>query len=156
MAKVKATHSAYQIFEDIIVLAGGFAKLGRTLAAQKIHSSADAASSFVSEKIEMADINNQLSDARESLSQVADYAVHTDVKQMVNDAAIFVRKHPITTVVSVIAVGTLITQLLRGGEVAVKPPVTRAKSTSRKVKAKLPKSVAKTRAKANGVVRENA
>ena len=156
MAKVQATHSAYQIFEDIIVLAGNFAKLGKTIAAQKIQSSASAASNFVSEKIDLADINGQLSDARESLGQAADYAAHTDVKQMVDDASVFARRHPITTMISVVAVGTLIAHLLRGEDVAVKPAVKRAKSTARKAKPKQTKSIAKPRTKANGAARVNA
>lgn len=155
MAKVAATQSAYQIFEDIIVLAGGIAKLGKTIAAQKIQSSADAASHLVHTKVDMADINAQLSEAKESLSQASDYAMHTDVKQMVDDASVFARKHPVATLVSVIALGSLIANMMRSGTTS--PPATakRGKSTVRKAQARSPKAMAKVRAKASAGPKSN-
>ncbi len=159
MAKVAATQSAYQILEDIIVLAGGLAKLGKTIAAKKIQSSADAASNLVHTKVDMADINAQFSDAKETLAEATDYVMHSDVKQMVNDASIFARKHPVATLVSVIAVGTLIAGMLRPDTVVSAPVVKRAKPAARKKKARsasTPKVSAKARAKSNGVMREHA
>jgi hypothetical protein len=145
MAKVKVTNNAYKIFEDIIVLAGGIARLGKSFAAQKIQSSADAASNFVSDAVDMNNINNQLSGAKDGLVQASDYALNTDVSKMVEDATAFARRNPITTLVSVVAVGTLISHFLRSGEESqVRPAVKRAESRGRKPRAKSSRSAAKT------------
>lgn len=156
MAKVKATQSAYQIFEEIIVLAGSLARLGQSLASKKIQTSAHATSKLIHDNVDLADIGEQLSGAKESLSLVTDYAKNTDVRQMADDAGAFARKHPVATLVSVIAVGSLIAQMLRSDTVVPEPIVKRAKSTARKVKSKAPKAAAKARAKANGALREHA
>jgi ElaB/YqjD/DUF883 family membrane-anchored ribosome-binding protein len=156
MAKKVTPPSAYQIFEDLIVLAGSFAKLSRTIATQKIQSSADAASEFVNDKVDLSSINARLSDAKESLGQASDYATNTDLKQMVDDAAVFVRKHPVATLVSVVAAGALITQMLRPEPVAPAPVAKRAKPAVRKTKSRVAKIPPKSRAKANGLAREHA
>ena len=172
MAKVKATNSAYKIFEDIIVLVGGVARLGKSIAAQKIQSSADAASNFVNENVDMDNINTQLSGAKDSLVQVADYAATTDVSKMAEDAAAFARKNPITTLVSVVAVGTLVSYMLRGeteqsAPRAARSSVKRSKPASRRAKssqskrssnaATASKVASKSRARsANGLARDHA
>ena len=156
MAKKVTPPSAYQIFEDLIVLAGSFAKLGRTIATQKIQASADAATDFVHNKIDLASINAQLSDARDSLGQASDYATNTDLKQMVDDAAVFVRKHPVATLVSVVAAGALITQMLRPEPATPAPVAKRTKPAARKAKSRVAKIQPKSRAKANGLAREHA
>ena len=160
MARVKATHSAYQILEDIIVLVGGVAKLGRTLAAQKIQSTADAATNFVSDNLDPDNINEHLSEARESLGQVADYASNTEVKQMMDDAAVFARRHPFTSIISVVAAGALIGTLIRANASAPEAPEPRARTQTRKPRAKSTRSSVKTRspraAKENGSARANA
>lgn len=142
MAKVKATNSAYRIFEDIIVLAGGIARLGKNIAAQKIQSSADAASNFVNENVDMDNINDKLSGAKDSLVQASDYAMKTDVSQMAEDAAAFARKNPITTLVSVVAVGTLVSYMLRSHdeEPAPRSNTRRSKPASRRAKSSRGKS----------------
>ncbi len=156
MVKVKATHGAYQILEDIIILAGGFAKLGRTLAAEKIQSSADAASHFVSDNVDLSNINAHLSEAKDGLGLASDYALHTDVKQMAEDAAHFARRHPVTSILSVVAVGALVARLMRPEAAVVVPIAKRAKAAPRKAKPKLAKSIAKTRAKTNGAANASA
>lgn len=160
MAKKPSSPNAYQIFEDLIVLAGSFAKLGRTIASQKIQASADAASEFVQNKVNLTSINDQLSGARESLGYATDYASNTEIKEMVDDAAVFVRRHPVATFVSVLVAGALITQMLRPAAVAPAPSVRRSKPAGRKVKGRsgrrATKVPVKARSKANGVARENA
>lgn len=168
MAKGKATNSAYKIFEDIIVLAGGVARLGKSIAAQKIQSSADAASNFVNENVDMDNINAQLSGAKDSLVQVSDYAMKTDVSKMAEDAAAFARKNPITTLVSVVAVGTLVSYMLRGEaeQPAPRASVKRSKPAARRTKSSqserskastASKVASKSRAKsANGLARDHA
>ncbi|MEO6607517.1 MAG: hypothetical protein ABIN69_03510 [Aestuariivirga sp.] len=160
MAKKASSPNAYQIFEDLIVLVGSFAKLGRTIATQKIQASAEAATDFVHNKVDMGSINEQLSGAKESLGHASEYATNTDIKQMVEDAAVFVRRHPVATFMSVIAAGALITQMLRPEAVAPTPPVRRSKPAGRKAKSKSStrtnKTPVKSRSKANGVAREHA
>ena len=142
----KATqHSTYQIFEDVLALAGSFAKLGRTMAADKIQSTADSASTFIHSKVELPDLSAQLSGATESLGHVSDYALHTDVKHMVDDVGAFVRKHPVTALISVIAVGAMFGRLLlRSEPVVEKAPVKPIKRAAQKTRAKAKTTKAKT------------
>jgi ElaB/YqjD/DUF883 family membrane-anchored ribosome-binding protein len=156
MAKVRATHSAYQILEDIMNLASGFAKLGKTLAAQKIQSSADVATNFVSETVDMSNINAHLSDAKESFEHASDYALNTDVKQMVDDATMFARKHPVASVISIVAVGAMVATMLRTSTSVAPSPTKSQKTPARKVKSKSAKTRTKAAVKANGSARVNA
>jgi hypothetical protein len=139
-------HSAYQILEDALLLAGSFAKLGKTIAANKIQSTAESASNYVNSKVELPDLSAQLSGAKESFDSMSDYAVHTDVKHMIDDVGSFARKHPITALISVVAVGAMFSRIMRA-EPAVVMPVKNPKP-----KAKIMKVVAKPRrkTKANG------
>jgi hypothetical protein len=147
-------HSAYQIFEDALLLAGSFVKLGKTLATNKIQSTADAATTFIHTKVEMPDLSAQLSGATETFENVSDYALHTDVKHMVDDVGAFARKHPVAALISVVAIGAMFSRLMRA-EPAPKPATTKIVKNS-KPKAKIAKDVAKPRRKANGAAQAHA
>jgi hypothetical protein len=145
MTKTPAPHSAYRIFEDAFLLAGSFAKLGSTIAAHKIQSGAETANTYIHSKVDLTDMDARLASASEGLGQASDYALHTDVQHMVDDVSAFARKHPVTAMISVVAVGALFSRMLmRSAPVAV------AKVATPKSAPKVAKLVVKPRAKANG------
>ena len=150
MTKAKQ-HSANQIFEDILLLAGSFAKLGKTIASNKIQATAETAAHYVNRKVELPDLSSQLSGAKESFDIFSDYAVHTDVKDMINDVGNFTRKHPITALISVVAVGAMLSRIMRA-EPTIKKTVVKVPKT----KAKIVKAITKTRRKANGTTQAHA
>lgn len=154
------SQSAYQVFEDLLMLAGSFAKLGKSIAANKIQSTADAATNYVNTKVELPDFNAQLQGAKESLDSISDYASHTDVKHMLDDAASFARKHPVTALISVVAVGAMLTRFMRAETIPAKPvsaPKAKPKSkTKPKTLAKNLNANTKQRRKGNGSVQPNA
>ena len=143
-------HGAYQLFEDVMNLVGSFAKLGKTIATSKIQSTADAANSFMQSKSELPDLKAQLTSAAESLETISNYAIHTDVKHMVDDVGAFARKHPVTALVSVIAAGAMISRLTRKTPTVAKA----AKRAAPKPKAK--KASVNARRKANGSAQTHA
>jgi len=149
MTKTTAPHSAYQIFEDAFLLVGSFAKLGSTIAAHKVQSSAETANTYIHSKVDLTDLDAKLSSAAESLGTVSDYALHTDVKNMVDDVGAFARKHPVTALISVVAVGALFSRMLMRSQ----PVVTKAaaKTVTPKARTKATKLAAEPRGKNNGI-----
>lgn len=159
MKKSPVPHSAYQILEDVFLLVGSFAKLGKTMAASKMQSTAESANAFVHTKVEMPDLSAQLSGATETLGQVSDYALHTDVKHMVDDVSAFARKHPVAALISVVAVGAMFSSLMmRNSSQVAKNAAKPSKVITRKAKAKAKKSksAAIPRRKANGTTQAHA
>jgi hypothetical protein len=150
MTKTPAPHSAYRIFEDAFLLAGSFAKLGSTIAAHKIQSGAESANSYIHSKVDLTDLEARVSSASEGLGNASDYALHTDVRHMVDDVTAFARKHPVTAMISVVAVGALFSRMMmRSESVAVKV-------ATPKPAPKVSKLVVKSRSKANGSKQANA
>lgn len=149
--KKTTQHSPSQIFDDVLMLAASIAKLGRTITASKIQSTAESASAFVHGKMELPDLSAQLSGAREGLGNLSDYAVNTDVKQMVDDVSTFARKHPVTSLLAVAAVGALFTRLMRAEPATVKA-VRRLKPKAKKIA----KVATKPKRKSNGTAHSNA
>lgn len=152
--KKTTQQSAYQIFEDVLMLAGSFAKLGKTIATNKIQATAETATNYVNNNVELPDLSAQLSGVKESFDSISDYAVHTDVKHMIDDVGSFARKHPFTALISVVAVGAMFSRFMRA-EPAVVKTVKNSKPKAR-AKAKIAKAAAKPRRKANGAAQAHA
>jgi hypothetical protein len=150
MTKTPAPHSVYRIFEDAFLLAGSFAKLGSTIAAHKIQSGAETANAYIHSKVDLTDMDARLASASEGLGNASDFALHTDVKHMVDDVSAFARKHPVTAMISVVAVGALFSRMMMRPEPVV------AKMTNPKPAPKASKLAVKVRAKTNGSRQANA
>ncbi len=147
--------TAYQIFEDILMLAGSFAKLGKTMASNKIQSTAETATNYVNSKVELPDLSAQFSGVKESFDNISDYAVHTDVKHMIDDVGNFARKHPVTALISVVAVGALFSRFMRT-EPTMEKTITKSPPRASKPKTKSVKAATKSRRKANGAAQAHA
>ena len=99
----------------------------------------------------MPDLSAQLSGAKESFDSISDYAVHTDVKHMIDDVGSFARKHPVTALISVVAVGALFSRFMRAEPTAMK-----AVAKNPRPKAKITKAAVKSRRKGNGAAQAHA
>ena len=147
----KATqHGAYELLGDVVNLVASFAQLGKKLATSKIQSTADSANGFMQGKMEMPDLRAQLSNAADSLESISDYAIHTDVKHMVDDVGVFARKHPVAALVSVVVAGAMFSRLM------MKTPTVAKASKRAASKPKGKKVAAKVRRKANGAAQAHA
>ena len=147
----KATqHGAYELLGDVVNLVGSFAQLGKKIATSKIQSTANSANGFMQGKMEMPDLRAQLSNAADSLESISDYAIHTDVKHMVDDVGVFARKHPVAALVSVVVAGAMFSRLM------MKTPTVAKASKRSASKPKSKKVAAKVRRKANGVAQAHA
>jgi hypothetical protein len=154
MTKTPAPHSAYRIFEDAFLLAGSFAKLGSTIAAHKIQSGAETANSYIHTKVDLTDLEDRISSASADFGNASDYALHTDVSHMVDDVSAFARKHPVTALVSVIAVGAMFSRMLMRSD-SVSNNLA-AKTATPKAAPKTTKLAAKSRSKSNGTKQAHA
>lgn len=154
------SQSAYQVFEDLLMLVSSFAKLSKTIATNKIQSTAETASNYVNAKVELPDLSAKFTEAKESFDNISDYAVHTDLKHMIDDAARFARKHPVTALISVVTVGALVSRLMRAEAVTTKTkpaPTAKPKSKAKPKKSSKTSAVTpKQRRKSNGSVQPNA
>lgn len=155
MAKSSASHGISQIVEDALLLAGSFAKLGATLVTHQIQSSAGTASSFIHSKVDLTDMDARFTNATARVEDAADYALHTDVKHMVDDVATFARKYPVASIISVVAAGALAARLLRPASVVATPVVKAVRKTANKAKSTAKRANANARVKASGAASVN-
>ena len=152
MAKSSPSHGISRIVEDALLLAGSFAKLGATLVSHQIQSSAGTASSFIHSKVDLTDMDARLTQATTRVEDAADYALHTDVKHLVDDVASFARKYPVASIISVVAAGALAARLLRPAANVETPVIKAVRKSATKAKATAKRATAKVRAKASGAV----
>lgn len=155
-SKAKSTQDGgYPLLDDILNLVGSFAKFGRVVATAKFQSTTEAANQFVKSKIDGPDLKAQLSGVADNLEAMSDYALHTDVKHMVDDVGAFARKHPVTALFSVIAASAMISRLMRKtpGIAKVKKPTVKRRAAP---KSKAKKTSGNARRKANGSAQPHA
>jgi len=145
-----APHSAYQVLADAILLVGNFAKLSATMASNKLHTTSEIASNYIHSKVEMPHLGEQFAGVVKSVEEVSDYASHTDLKHIVDDVGAFTRKHPVTSLLTAVAVGAIFSRLMRV-EAPAPAPVKIIRT-----KAKTSKGVARPRRKANGAAQAHA
>jgi hypothetical protein len=102
----------------------------------------------------MTDVPNlkvQMASAGESLEDLAEYALHTDIQHMLKDAETFARRRPFAALAMMVVAGMAVTRFLRPRAVATAKPVSkRAGSSRRKTVLRSRKQVAQPRRTANG------
>ncbi len=155
MAKSSIRHGISQIIEDALLLAGSFAKLGASVVSHQMQSSAGNASSFIQSKVDLTNMDARFTNATASVEDAADYALHTDVKHMVDDVATFARKHPMASIISVVAAGALAARLLRPTAVVATPVVKAVRKAARKTNSTAKHTTTRPRAKASGTASVN-
>ena len=149
MAKSSASNGVSQILEDALLLAGSVASLGAALMSHRLQSTAGTANSFIRNKVDLSDMDESFSRATARVEDAADYALHTDVKHMVDDGVSFARKYPVASVISVVAASVLAVRLLRPTSVAVTPSVKAVRKSASKANSATKRAASKARGKAS-------
>ncbi len=147
--------SSYRIFDDMLALAGTLAKGRKEIGAEKILAFADAAREFSLSVATIPQIKSYMTVAADSLEGLADYVVETEFEQMMDDAAVFAKRHPLAVMGAGIAGGLVATHLLRSNMGKTKP----AKSTTSRAKTAkktMPARRARPEGKTNGRAQLNA
>lgn len=104
---------ASRVYDAVLALSGGLAQERMALGADKIQSMAEAARDFGRSMADFPEARNYVAIAANTLEGVADYVSETDLAEMVEDAGVFARRHPVAVMCAGIAGGLLATQLLR-------------------------------------------
>lgn len=136
MAKtqINATN-ALTLVGDLFSIAGALLKSRKDRGVEKLHSLSAATRDYASTLTDLPHLKAQVGAASDSIGDVADYAVHTDVEHMFTDVAAIARKHPMATIGVTVAAGLFAALLLRSTpEPIVETPV-RKKPAKKKVPA---------------------
>jgi hypothetical protein len=126
-------------FDDLLSMAGSLASSRKEYAAAQLESLADSVRQFGEAMPAIATVRAYATTAADSLDELADYVVESDLTEMVSDAREFTKRHPLATFGGSIAAGLIITQLvqsraqsLRSGAGSRRP---RASSSTRRGRA---------------------
>jgi ElaB/YqjD/DUF883 family membrane-anchored ribosome-binding protein len=144
MAKtsINATN-ALTLVGDLFSIAGALLKSRKDSGVEKLHTLSAATRDYASNLTDLPQLKAKVGAASDSIEEVADYAIHTDVEHMFTDVAAIARKHPVATIGVTLAAGLFAALLLRS------TPEPAPKTTPPKKSAKK-KIIAVSRAKANG------
>lgn len=145
-AKRKGTaakrRNSRQLLDDILALAGTFDFGRRYLGGGNTPSFSSATRSVTEGFAAMPSLRTQAAMAGDGLTGLAEYAIHTDIEQMVKDAGALVRRNPVAALAFVAATVLVVSRLGRpaagrvriGATARKSPAVNIVKSAGRKRK----------------------
>ena len=107
-----AIDGSRRIFDDVLALAGTLAKGRKEVGADKLHSLAELTREYAASMSDLPNLRTQVASAADSLEDVADYVMHTEIEQMVGDAGTFARRHPFATLAVTVAAGMAASRLM--------------------------------------------
>jgi ElaB/YqjD/DUF883 family membrane-anchored ribosome-binding protein len=107
-----AIDGSRRIFDDVLALAGTLAKGRKEVGADKLHSLAELTREYAASMTDLPNLRTQVASAADSLEDVADYVMHTEIEQMVGDAGTFARRHPFATLAVTVAAGMAASRLM--------------------------------------------
>lgn len=141
--------NALTLMGDVFAIVGSLMKSRADRGAEKLHTLSTATRDYAATLTDMPQLRAKVGAASDSIDEVANYAVHTDIEHMFVDATTFARKHPMATLGFAAAAGVLAVAFLRSSA-EVPPPVKTRKASAKK------KSPVKARAavKARAVVKQ--
>lgn len=102
-----------RIFDALLVLSGGLAQERMAVGAEKVQAMAEATRDFGRSMPAFPEAKNYVDFAAKNLEGLATYISETDLAEMVEDAGVFAKRHPVAIMCVGIAGGLLATQLLR-------------------------------------------
>lgn len=100
-------------FDDLLNMAGSLASSRKEYAAAQLESLADSVRQFSEAMPEIPTVKAYAATAADSLEELADYVVESELSEMMADAREFTRRHPLATFGGSIAAGLVITQLVQ-------------------------------------------
>ena len=108
------------IFDDILAMAGSLASSRKEYAAAQLETLADSVRQFNETMPQIPTVKAYAATAADSLEELANYVVESDLSEMVADAREFSRRHPFATFGGSLAAGVIITQLLQSRAAALR------------------------------------
>lgn len=147
----KKQNGSHHVFDDILALAGTFARSRKDLGVDKLHSFAGSTRDFASSMTDVPNLKAQMASAADSLEDLAEYVMQRNIEDMLKDAETFVRRHPLAALTMTVAAGMAVSRFMRPQATATsKPASKRADSSRRKTASRSRKQVAQPRRAANG------
>jgi hypothetical protein len=143
-------NGSHHVFDDILALAGTFARSQKEQGIDKLHSFAGSTRDFATSMTDVPNLRVQMASAGESLEDLAEYVLHTDIQHMLKDAETFARRHPIAALTMTVVAGMAVARFLRPRAVATAQPVSKRAGSRRKTVSRSRKQVAQPRSTANG------
>jgi hypothetical protein len=144
-------NGSHHVFDDILALAGTFARSQKEQGIDKLHSFAGSTRDFATSMTDVPNLKVQMGSAAESLEDLAEYVLHTDIQHMLKDAETFARRHPIAALTMTVVAGMAVSRFLRPRAVAATPkPVSKRAGSRRKTVSRSRKQAAQPRRTANG------
>ena len=107
-----SSHSSSRIFEEVVGLAETLLHSRKAYGADKLQSVAEATRRYAASMSNLPTISEQINVASETMEDFADYIVHNNVEQMIEDAGTFARRKPLTTLCVTVAAGLAASRLL--------------------------------------------
>jgi len=143
-------NGSHHVFDDILALAGTFARSQKEQGIDKLHSFAGSTRDFATSMTDVPNLKVQMASAGESLEDLAEYVLHTDIQHMLKDAETFARRHPIAALTMTVVAGMAVSRFLRPHAIATAKPVSKRAGSRRKTVSRSRKQVAQPRRTANG------
>jgi hypothetical protein len=143
-------NGSHHVFDDILALAGTFARSHKEQGIDKLHSFAGSTRDFATSMTDVPNLKVQMVSAGESLEDLAEYVLHTDIQHMLKDAETFARRHPIAALTMTVVAGMAVSRFLRPRAVAMPKIVAKRAGSRRKTVSRSRKQVAQPRRTANG------
>ena len=149
-------NGAYHIFDDVLALAGTFARGRKDYGADKLHSLAESTRDFATSMTDVPNLRVQMASAGESLENLAEYVMHTNIDNMLEDAGTFARRRPLTALTMTIIAGLAVSRFIRPRTASEKPGLSRGKALRRKTLSSRRKPAAQPQRGTNGKARAHA
>ena len=143
-------NGSHHVFDDILALAGTFARTRKEQGIDKLHSFAGSTRDFATSMTDVPNLKVQMGSAAESLEDLAEYVLHTDIQHMLKDAETFARRHPIAALTMTVVAGMAVSRFLRPRVVATPKTVSKRAGSRRNTVSRSRKQVAQPHRTANG------
>jgi hypothetical protein len=111
-AKVQR-RSSRRLFDDVLALAAAIGSRRQESAAGNLLSLATATRSFRTALTDMPNLRAQAAAAGDRLEGLVEYAVHTDIEQLVKDMGTFTRRHPVAALAIAAATALVVSRFRR-------------------------------------------
>ena len=112
--------TANRLFDDALSLASTLADSRKRAGADRIVELASATREFGASLDDFPQLRRYSDQAADSLDDLADYIVRTDIPEMLDDFAGFAKRQPVATLTLGVAAGLAFTQLMHGWPLSMK------------------------------------
>ena len=140
MAKSKRFHKkanyegkSHRIFDDVIDVASTLFRNRKEAGAERLRLLAESTRDYAASMTDLPTLQRQAQLASENIGNFAEYVLNTDIKHMVNDAAVLARRRPLFTLGVAAAAGLAATRWVATSAMATAPTVRRRSKKATKL-----------------------